>query len=421
MSALHFGPWFIRSCDVQWARAKALQGAYTHHIEVLRERDPCSHLIPLTTGDVYAWLEDNGHFVREEPTRMQVNELDSRQDGNLVIGDYSEGKWCRVCGLGLWAHGTRGLEYMETEAELAVVAATQAKEAEDNQPRLPRIKIRLLNGKVVGGGGPSVPAPFLRPEPFQCQIVDKMLQLVKMPVVDVQRIFRVHTQKGIEQTPSTVSSLNPRQLPPWSSRTNLLVRDHSTLVAAVDPRMTLGVRALVHPLSLRSFCLPSSPTLFPLDRLGGNAAEVEANLSPYALLALAAKQFIRVLIKEAAEVEKRDKELGVGLLFETHHRDVSLLASGPSSRKYKTVPGSNGRKGREKEKIKIQSIKALTPMHIITGVVSSYVRATALASVPSEGRPGVPVSSINNDGGVGIAIFGCLSRLGTNVEDKKDA
>ncbi|KAJ3918897.1 hypothetical protein F5877DRAFT_41618, partial [Lentinula edodes] len=63
---------------IEWARAKALQGAYTHHIEVLRERDPCSHLIPLTTGDVYAWLEDNGHFVREEPTRTQVNELDSR-------------------------------------------------------------------------------------------------------------------------------------------------------------------------------------------------------------------------------------------------------------------------------------------------------------------------------------------------------
>ncbi|KAJ3851176.1 hypothetical protein EV368DRAFT_65972 [Lentinula lateritia] len=406
---------------IEWARAKALQGAYTHHIEVLRERDPCSHLIPLTTGDVYAWLEDNGHFVREEPTRTQVNELDPRQDGNLVIGDYSEGKWCRVCGLGLWAHGTRGLEYMKTEAELAVIAAPQAKEAEDNQPRLPRIKIRLLNGKVVGGGGPSVPAPPLRSKPFQCQIVGKMLQLLKMPVVDVQRIFRVHTQKGIEQTPSTVSSLNPRQLPPWSSRTHLLVRDHSTLVAAVDPRMTLGVRALVHPLSLRSFYLPSSPTLFPLDRLGENAAEVEVNLSPYALLALAAKQFIRVLIKEAAEVEKRDKELGVGLLFETHHRDVSLLTSGPSSRKYKTAPGTNGRKGREKEKIKIQSIKVLTPMHIVTGVVSSYVRATALASVPSEGRPGVPVSSIDNDGGVGIAMFGCLSRLGTNVEDKKDA
>ncbi|GAW01967.1 hypothetical protein LENED_003591 [Lentinula edodes] len=53
---------------IEWARAKALQGAYTHHIEVLRERDPCSHLIPLTTGDVYAWLEDNGHFVRRMAT-----------------------------------------------------------------------------------------------------------------------------------------------------------------------------------------------------------------------------------------------------------------------------------------------------------------------------------------------------------------
>ncbi|KAJ4488263.1 hypothetical protein J3R30DRAFT_3696009 [Lentinula aciculospora] len=401
---------------IEWARAKALQGAYINHIQVLRKRDPCSHLICLTTGDVYAWMEDNGHFVREEPRTTQVNELDFKQNDSLPIGDYSEGRWCRVCGLGLWAHGTRGLEYVKTEVDLVAAAAAQAKEAEEKQSRLPKIRIRLLDGKVVGAG-PSAPPPLPRPEPFQCQIVVKMLQLSKMPIVDVQRILRTYAQKEIE----TSSMLNPRQLPPWSSRTHRLVRDHSTLVSAMDPRMILGIRSVVHTLHFPSFSLLHSPMLFPSDRIGGNAAEVEANLSPYALLALATKQFIRVLIKEAAEVEKRDKELGVGLLFETHHRDVSLLASGLSSRKYKNVHSINsGRKGREKDKIKMQSIKVLTPMHIIAGVVSNYVRATALATVPSESRPGIPVTSMNNESGVGIAMFGCLSRIGTGVERENE-
>ncbi|KAJ3742038.1 hypothetical protein DFH05DRAFT_1527749 [Lentinula detonsa] len=402
-----------RQKAIEWARAKALQHAYTNHIQTLRKRDPCSHLVPLTTGDVYAWMEDNGHFIREEPKTKHVNVLDSKQDDVLTIRDYSEGRWCRVCGLGLWAHGTRGSDYIQTEAELA--AAT--KESEENQLRLPKIRLRLLNGEVVGGGGPNASPSPPKPQPFQCQIVVKMLQLLKMPIVDVYRIFRLHTEKETEQISPTASVLNPRQLPPWSSRTYRLVRDHSTVVSAVDPRMILGIRSVVHALHLPSFQqLSSSPMTFPLDRLGQTATEVEANLSPYALLALAARQFIRVLIKEAAEIEKRDKELGVGLLFESHHRDVSVLASGPSGKKYKTALGTNaGKKGREKDKIKLQSIKVLTPMHIITGVVSNYVRATALASMPSEGR-----SSIGYEGGVGMAMFGCLSRIGVSVQEERE-
>ncbi|KAJ3760209.1 hypothetical protein EV360DRAFT_81405 [Lentinula raphanica] len=398
---------------IEWARAKALQNAYTTHIQTLRERNPCVHLIPLTTGDVFAWMEDNRHFIREESKTTQSIELDSKQDDMLSIRDYSEGRWCRICGLGLWAHGDRGFEYLKAEAELAAAA----KELQDTQPRVPRIKIRLLNGDVVTGGGLSAPPPPPKPEPFQCQIIVKMLQLLKVPIVDVRRVVSTRTQKeGTEQPQSTVSLLNPRQLPPWSSRTQRLVKDHSALVSAADPGMILGVRSIIHALHLPSFSQPSSTSIFPLDALGESAETVKANLSPYALLALATKQFIRVLIKEAAEIEKRDKEFGVGFLFSVHHRDVSVLTSGPSSRKYKTALA--GKKGREKEKLKLQSIKVLTPMHIITGIVSNYVHATASASLPLEGRAGVsPVGSRGTEGGIGTAVFGCLSRIGTGLEE----
>ncbi|KIK63837.1 hypothetical protein GYMLUDRAFT_196757 [Collybiopsis luxurians FD-317 M1] len=408
---------------IEWARARAIQAAYAKRIQVLREREPCSYLIPLSTGDVYAWLEDNGHFVRdmERKATQPADEVDQREEEAPVFGDYSEGRWCRVCGLGLWAHGPQGLEYVKAEAEL--VAAAQAKEQE--KPTLPRIRIKLLDGKVVGGGGPSVPKPPPRPPPFQCQIVVKMLQLLKMPVVDVNRIFAPRAQKDPEQPTSsaTLSLLNPRQLPPWSSRTPRLVKDNHTLLAAADPQLTLGVRSLVNTLRLPCFTsLPSSSSPFPLHSDGRNALEVEANLSPHALLALATKQFIRVLIKEASEVEKRDKELGVGYLFETHNRDVSLLASAPSTtRRYNKAGTGAGKKGKEKEKVKIQSVKVLTPMHIITGVVSNYVRATAMASVPSEaGRSGIMRNAGGEEANVGLAVFGCLSRIGTGLEEKKE-
>ncbi|KAF9066827.1 hypothetical protein BDP27DRAFT_977768 [Rhodocollybia butyracea] len=355
-------------------------------------------------------MEDNGHFIRTRERKITpAIDEDSPQNDNNAI-DLSEGKWCRVCGLGLWAHGAPGLEYMKTEAQL-ITAAAQARSAEKDKPVLPRIRLKLMSGKVVGRSGPSLPPPP-RPPPFQCQIVVKMLQLLKMPVVDIHRIFVPRIQN--EPTPST-SLLNPHQLPPWSSRAPRLVKDDPTIVSAVDPHFTLGVWSLVNSLQLPYFAPPSPLVPFPLDTTGVDATDVNANLAPHALLALATRQFIRVLIREAQEVEKRDKELGVGFLFESHNRDVSLLASAPPTRKYNKTGAASvaGRKGKEKEKLKIESIKVLTPMHIITGVVSNYVRATALSSMSSEGRFG------SNEGSVGIAIFGCLSRIGIGIEEKQ--
>ncbi|KAF5391745.1 hypothetical protein D9757_001621 [Collybiopsis confluens] len=400
---------------IEWARAKGIQKAYTVRVQALREREPCDHLISLTTGDVYAWLEDGDHFVRdtEKKSAQVADKVDhAKCDATLPV-DYSEGRWCRVCGLGLWAHGGPGLEYIETEARLLAAAQAEAQE----KPKLPKIRIKLLDGKVVGG--PSAPKPPPRPPPFQCQIVVKMLQLLKMPVIDVRRIFPPRTVKDQEQvTPSASLHLNPWQLPPWSSRTPRLVKDDSTLLSAADPKMTISIHSVIHTFRLPCFIsCPSCPS-FPVHSMGKNAVELAANLSPHALLALAAKQFIRLLIKEAVEVEKRDKELGVGYLFDTHNRDVSLLASTPATTKKSSKAGNNNvKKGRDREKVKMQSIKVLTPMHIITGVVSSYVRATALASVPTEaGRS----SGIDERGDVGIAIFGCLARIGTGLEERKE-
>ncbi|EEB94085.1 hypothetical protein MPER_07167, partial [Moniliophthora perniciosa FA553] len=58
---------------IEWARAKAIRDAYTETVS--KESVPS---IPLTVGDVLSWLEDEGHFIREERVEGQTMKLRAR-------------------------------------------------------------------------------------------------------------------------------------------------------------------------------------------------------------------------------------------------------------------------------------------------------------------------------------------------------
>ena len=45
--------------DIQWGRARAIQGAYCRKIE---QMSPGEDVISLNVGDVYSWLSENGHL-----------------------------------------------------------------------------------------------------------------------------------------------------------------------------------------------------------------------------------------------------------------------------------------------------------------------------------------------------------------------
>lgn len=109
-------------------------------------------------------------------------------------------------------------------------------------------------------------------------------------------------------------------------------------------------------------------TIYPLDNLGSTQSEVEASIAPHALLALATQKFICALINGGLETSKRDKELGFNVWSE----------------------GRVKKTGRWKGKTRL-----LTPSHILGGVVAGERGWTGNR--------------------VGVAVFGCLKRLGVLV------
>lgn len=68
----------------QWGRSRALCGAYSEN----KAGIPVDEFVPLTTADVFIWLQDNGHFIRVAPDHAAMR-------GTTA----AELRWCAQCGL----------------------------------------------------------------------------------------------------------------------------------------------------------------------------------------------------------------------------------------------------------------------------------------------------------------------------------
>jgi hypothetical protein len=66
-------PYPMLTFDVQWGRARAIQGAYC---QITEETSSGEDVISLNVGDVYSWLSENGHF----PVISEQREI--KKDGN---------------------------------------------------------------------------------------------------------------------------------------------------------------------------------------------------------------------------------------------------------------------------------------------------------------------------------------------------
>ncbi|KAF8348971.1 hypothetical protein F5887DRAFT_948644, partial [Amanita rubescens] len=81
---------------IEWRRAGALQNAYVKAISGYNhDRFPS-----LTTGDIYSWLADNGHFLRQSTSLAQKSHPTTSSDSQKV-------QHCPVCGLTADAHSLR--------------------------------------------------------------------------------------------------------------------------------------------------------------------------------------------------------------------------------------------------------------------------------------------------------------------------
>ncbi|KAF5343526.1 hypothetical protein D9758_012969 [Tetrapyrgos nigripes] len=532
---------------IEWGRAKAIRDAYTERIKESQPRIPASpsttspgasdtaqiplpsvntelhintSLIPLTVSDVFCWLEDEGHFFREplpapsgdQDTAAPTEDTSKESRWAQLLQD---GKWCKVCGLGLWAHGILDIPdpasvtaSQSGHGRRASTAASSSALSAITFPQPTEPGLYDMRGQPVS------------PQSFKCDIVPASLQMSKMPMVNVQRIFSKHINRrqqhllaeaererwedadmdvDVDSVSATIAPTpapyQPVTLPlPGQGRplypTPTTARHMSDsqkrlrnrlLVTITDPRLIEHYRTCVASLNLRAFQLPSETSPgpeYPLSSIAASSADVDSTLASYSLLAILTKSFVKYLVKEALEVSTRDKDLGLTWMHQNHIRDVGLALAGhptTASRRSKaaTTLGGAGATGggeevasrgrgraKDKEKVKLQTTRVLTPMHVMAGVVSGYVKAGSMSLAPSStasaalglsssavgpsryvpGATSSPQSISNILSGsfrpahgpyssttisslpsqermaTAVAVFGCLARLGIGVD-----
>lgn len=212
--------------------------------------------IPLTVGDVYAWLEDTSLFPRPTSSviQIEVKKKAKEKEGTPMVGDIP----CPVCGIKKRLH--------------------------------PGYEVKLEEGT----------------HNWTCLVVPRHDQerLEKPPLVDLSVIFapRGELERAIYGPPSPFTNENagqgsnvaPHMLPAFQCSPH-------DLITLTPPELILAVQKSVGEIRLSHFPSESSNRGFL-----ASIEVVEQNLAPSALLSAVLKPFISALIRPALEVAKHD-------------------------------------------------------------------------------------------------------------------
>ena len=274
----------IRSLTVrfsQWARAHALRAAYEGACSSEPWPDGRAD-IPLTTGDVFRWLEDGGQFLRKA-RRPVIQSARISKPTPIVVKPEPEQRhdeeYCRNCGLHYLRHPTGLLDPLQDISS-------------------PRGDLDNIKQEPVIPTIPSTPALALSCPGFNSA------GTLDFPVLDVNRLLALPPPAGPGAAAEVAYGLSPALFDPspassrgeiFSTRTlsDMSARD---LVTAAEPDVVRAVGTLA--------------TRWKLDRaartdVGGLG--LEGGLAPAAALALAVRSFSRMLMQSALGEFARDE------------------------------------------------------------------------------------------------------------------
>ncbi|KAI5986108.1 hypothetical protein EDD15DRAFT_2299019 [Pisolithus albus] len=263
---------------IEWARARTLHALYVEHAAVTSS----SH-IPLTVGDVYAWLEDTSLFPRPTSLAMPLIEVKKKakeKEGTPVVGELP----CPVCGIKKRLHPgyEAKLEEGTYEWTCLVVAARDQKHLG---------KFPLVDSSVVFA-----------------------------PRGELERaLYGPRSPAGSENVVQG-SNVAPYMLPAFRCSP----RD---LITLSPPELILAVQKSVEGIHLSHFpCEYTNSGFLPSKEV------LEQHLAPSALLAAVLKPLVSALIRPALDVAKRD------LLVVTSANASATTRKGSRPARTKKVP-----------------------------------------------------------------------------------
>ncbi|EKM51788.1 uncharacterized protein PHACADRAFT_31601 [Phanerochaete carnosa HHB-10118-sp] len=346
---------------IEWGRALALRQAYEELCA--SEPWPDGRLdIPLITGDVFRWLEDEGLFLRQARKVVLDNGTASSKAKKQTIKpeeERSAGEYCRHCGLYYLNHPAPP---SRDDHEPAAFEAGDTK-LEPTAPATP-------HGPLVS----SMTCPHFHNE----------AKAADPPVIDVNRLLTAPIPQVDNLTGATYglhSSLFGSGLGggPYgenfsSASPRATARD---LLRASDPKLVLAIQDLAAKWKLDRLCMPAADS--PPSLLHSEPKEArEGGLAPAALLALAARSLVGTLTKSAVAELRGDEEAGL--------REVSL----------RTRP--------QRAEQQQQRPRLLTPAHVARGLARDGATVAACGAMLLAVAPlGIALPPVNADGDEGAA------------------
>ena len=243
---------------IQWGRARAIQGAYCRIIEQMTFG---KDLISLSVGDVYSWLSENGHFPMVLEDQSEPHETKHDENRLLQLNDRALDRWCGICGLDVAGHWWESV-------------CKEEKFVQDVDIRKPVSEVAISHSRPKSAN--------------QCHIVPLESQTKSFPVIDIRRIISGQSKQMAVYFPTGLYS--PK-----------------TLLAVGDPLLIASISRMVNSIGLKRFA-PLDVTSNQI--VGHGKIDIERNLAPFALLAVMAKIFIRLLVKRGLEVVTRDQKNG---------------------------------------------------------------------------------------------------------------
>ncbi|KAI0826902.1 hypothetical protein BC628DRAFT_1418952 [Trametes gibbosa] len=270
--SMHYG----RRKALEMARARALRDAYTQLIE--RTAEPGA--IPLTTVDVFRWLDDHGYFSRASPTdvhsEVQKNVKSSRRQRGA--GALERDAYCRTCGLHRAFHPNMGADEDTKPAQVHVDIKPAA---------LGAALERGLCMTFVGEGA----APTRRP------ILD-VDALVSYAPNDTARPVPYGLGRAIFVAPSRLQDQT------------VALDPSADFVAVADPKLVVAIQRLTglprpHNIPAAAATTEGDIPHSSLTRL--TRADAAEQLSPSAILAVMLKPLVRHLIGRGVDALRQDE------------------------------------------------------------------------------------------------------------------
>ncbi|OBZ68771.1 hypothetical protein A0H81_11328 [Grifola frondosa] len=255
---------------IEMGRARALRDAYQRLVTSELQQE--SGFTPLTTADVYRWLEDEGLFHhstgskhKDAPQKSQ----DERQEEVLPIHPDRE-VFCRTCGL----HQSHHPAVIKSE-----------------YPGDTKIFRSIQPGPRISGTSP-------------CMSFNG--ESTRLPLLDIERLLNPASNNVPYGLCPAVFAVPPPVI------SHGYIPSSSDLVSIGDPKLISAIRALagiwkLEHLGWEAETTPENDHLSSRTELDRPKAVIDDQLAPFSVLAMLTKLFVRLLVHRGMDAFYRDE------------------------------------------------------------------------------------------------------------------